>query len=56
MWRGSILVSQRYLDLQGYCSIAKLRSITDLSGQNSSKLRQTDCDSFMGRSAASGSR
>jgi hypothetical protein len=56
MWRESVLVSQRNPDLQGSCSIAKLRSITDWSGQNSSKFRQTLCDPFIGRSAASGSR
>jgi hypothetical protein len=51
MWRGYILATQRYNDLQGSCSITEHCGISDRSEENSSKLQQTIWCPYMGRSA-----
>jgi len=49
-WREAILAPQRNPDLQGSCSLAYLRSISDRCEHNSSILWHTVCDPFMGYS------
>jgi hypothetical protein len=51
MLRGHILATQRYIDLQGSCSITEHCGISDRREQNSSKLQHTVWCPYMGRSA-----
>jgi hypothetical protein len=51
MWRGYILATQRYVDLQGSCSITEHYGISDRSEQNSSKIQHTVWCPYVGRSA-----
>jgi hypothetical protein len=50
-WRGSILATQRSLELQGSCSIPKNCGISDRSEHKIPPNFDTLCDPFIGRSA-----